>query len=71
MDPWFRHTQSDVCVSVLRAFGSKRIIRAAFVTTDTDDRDMAAADSMGIISTKPSYPNNTGNPAAIGMHTAL
>ncbi len=41
------------------------------VTTDIDDRDMAAAESMGIWSVRPPYPSRTGRPAAMGMHTAL
>ena len=36
-----------------------------------DESDIAAADSMGIWKTIPSYPSITGSPAAMGMQTAL
>ncbi len=42
-----------------------------FVTTDMEERDIAAAASIGIWSTSPSYPSRTGSPAAMGMQTAL
>ena len=41
------------------------------MTTDIEDRDIASAEIMGISETRPSYPRTTGNPAAIGMQTAL
>ena len=46
-------------------------MRMALVTTDIDESDIAAADSMGIWKTIPSYPSTTGSPAAMGMQTAL
>ena len=71
MVSWVRYPEGHLGLPSLRDLGLNRVMRAAFVTTDIEDSDIAAADTMGIISTSPSYPSNTGNPAAIGMQTTL
>ena len=71
MDTRKRYPQGDLCTSSLIEGGSYPRIRTALVTTDIDDSDMAAADSIGIWDTNPSNPNSTGSPAAMGMQTAL